>query len=331
MLIRALLIFVAWCALVGCGAPREAAEPRDSKAGAGSATGSYRAPGSRVRLRLTDGFVRPNRFLTFVHDKPLVIVTVLDVTASPEFMQGVLRGMRRALEDELGAKLSSADTARGGARGFVLDGKSSQHHVKFVALATQTAACAVTVFHEEAGEKLAAEIAASVELDESAAMDPLAAHGLGAKTAPGLELWPVMNHPVMFKEPGVTPPMAPDKAVFAILIAPYGDTQPSDRELGSMLGAILRELEPNMQGARMQEAEVGGGRLFEVVTRGKKDGIDIGIYASLLKDTGAAIVSYGHVGADREASFVESFRSIARSVERRPGTIGPVAINAERR
>ena len=88
-----------------------------------------------------------------------------------------------ALEDELGSTLTSADTARGGARGFVLDGKSTEHHVKFVALATPTAACAVTIFHEGAGEKLAAEIAASVELDGRSAMDPLAAHGLAASPA----------------------------------------------------------------------------------------------------------------------------------------------------
>jgi hypothetical protein len=266
---------------------------------------------------------RPIRMLLFVREEPAISIAIGESTARDE--KGAVEMMQGGVEamDELNLTERS-EVSRGGASGVQGRGEKNGLLIRSLALRHATALTTIIMQHDRAASADVDEIIESVTLNPKAELNPLRMHGLTIGDLQGLEIWPVMSHPVMLREPGTEPPFPADALTFALMVLPYAEPNPTDRDLGKALGRVVGHLRPDMERAAPSKFELGGRQGFEIVAPGQKDGAVIDVYAFMVRGNDSAFAGFGHVGKKQSAETVKRLSKLVRSVELDDSILGPV-------
>jgi hypothetical protein len=224
-----------------------------------------------------------------------------------EFTQGMVEGLAGKLDDaEIstlvhdGHQASLLTAPRG--RALVLD-------------LDRGASAVMVTWRSGEDASVARAILASVRVDASSVLDPLALMGVEFASVDGLELWGAIGAVVMFREPGVEPPMPATAATLALIHLPTPERL-SDEELGSAMGATIATLRPDFDTMQESEARIDGLVGAELVMMGKKDDVPVAIFCMGVRDDHSAFILYGSVGVDRGPELLNRFRQLGRSLRR---------------
>jgi hypothetical protein len=317
-----------WVALFlatsACGGASSAPKAAEAEGAASPAGQLVTPPGSRVSLWLPAGTERPMRMLVFVRVNPTISLAIVEMTAKDEKVAAeMLNGGIEGVEDK--GLTRDAPVSRGGASGFLARGEKGGLPMKVLVLRHGLALTTISVQYEAAATAEVDKILESIALNQSAALDPLAMHGVAVRDLRGFEVWPVASQPILLREPGTEPPFPAEAPTLFIMVVPYEEPNPSDEYLGRVLGSVLVKLEPNMEQAKESKLEVDGRPGFEIVVPGKNDGVDVDVYAFVARGRDSALAGVGHVGKKRSAEVMKRFSDLARSIKLDDSILGPVA------
>jgi hypothetical protein len=264
------------------------------------------------------------RMLVFVRPDPTITIAIVEMTANDEKSASeMLHGMTEAFEKK--GFTSSSPVSRGGANGFLARGETRGLPTKLLVLRHGLALATVTVQHEAAATAEVDKILESIAVNQGAALDPLAMHGIAVGDLRGFEVWPVTSQPILLREPGTEPPFPADAPSLFVMVVPYEEPNPPDEYLGRILGSLLVKLKPDMEQAKETKLDVDGRPGFEIVVPGNNDGADVDVYAFVARGRDSALAGVGHVGKKRSAEVLKRFSSLARSIKLDDSILGPVA------
>ena len=307
-----------------CGGAASSPKSAEAQAGETAGSGLITARGSRVSLWLPEGAVRPLRMLLYVNENPGVSVGIMEMTGADEKAAGEM--LRGAIDGATEQGLEEQSPAsRGAASGILAQGEVRGLAVKVLLLRQGLAIASITVQHEPSAAAIVEKILASIRVNEKAALDPLAVHGMAIADLRGFEVWPMMAHPIVLREPGTKPPFPPGAPLLALMVLPYEKPDPTDQELGQALGGLLANMQPNLEQAKHRPFKLDDLPAVEVIAPGKKDGVEIEAYGFIARGADSAIAGFGHVGKERSADVVQRFAGLVGSIQLDDSIVGPPA------
>ena len=307
------LAFLAQSACGGSapGANSPAPSTADTPAEVADPAFSPLVPGSRVSLTLPPGAERFSRAYAFRRLDPLIAIVVTETTAPSGHESEMLRGIA------VGAKEFGEleEAMRGDTRELRAQGTVNENPASMLVLARDGAIATIMVVYVPETRPEAEAVLESVRLNATAALDPLAIHALSLTPRGPLEVLDTLHQPIMLGNPSRSTPGPLTEPVAFISVVPHNEGNDiSDEALGGLLGSAIGDLGPDMQSAKVGNLDLNGSPATEFVAAGMKDGQPIAIYAYIVRDGGAVLISVGYVAqsvADAKMpDVVETLRSL---------------------
>jgi hypothetical protein len=295
---------LAACSLAACDPAKPAEAPAPAPAAA--APDLEHIEGSRMRFFLPDDYERIPHTSTFIHRASMTSLMVVELDGGEKGEAEIIKGFgekfgvseRHALERD---GMQALGLEAEGARGLVI---RSGDAVGAVVMSFQD-------------PKRLAEIEGvlnSTHLDPKAELDGLKI--LGVELAlDDLEPHASAGGSVFFLEPDVDPPLPTGAPSIALSYVPTPGGL-TDNELGQLVGASLRHLNPDPDSSQVTPTSIDGLAGFELLAKGKQEEIPLTVFAIAVHNDDGTFLFYGSVAADKEAEALPKFRALAASLHR---------------
>ena len=306
-----LLLFFVLALVIGCNtAPRSAS--------GGCDLASTGLPGSRLRLRLPDGYVRPTRAPTLVDVTHGIVVSLIEGTGpSSDQADAMYQGLQKS--DHL-ADVTKTPIHRADDDGVVITGTNADgKRVTRVALRSGAAIGCVLVVYPPEAAPLVDPIVASAWLDPKATLDPGRLNGLVIGTADGMHVIDTLTPPVMIWESTAKPPLPPSSPTLAFVVVPA----PTKEHVQGVVAGILEESNVEPKSLQSTDLEIDDAPAVEILGSSTYDGVPVKFFAVLLEDPAAVIAAFGHYTKPEDLARL---RAIVRSTHRVAGTLGAVRL-----
>ena len=307
-------------AVAGCGgSPTPAASPsKPELAEATSVLGRSGLPGSRVRMRLPDGFVRRTRHPTVFHDELKMAVTVAEITPPTEAdAQEALSALAQSA-----ASFRSPERvaiAHGSSKGYMIRGTKEDDRMSILlGLANGRILLVMSIGYPREGATVAEAIVDSVWIDANAKLDSPRLSALSFGDTQGFVVWDAIAPPVGFKEPNAQPPIPVSSPTFSVVTVPA-----RNEDVAPVVAAMLEQKHVDRHSAKVTTTQVDGLEATEIVADAVDDGVPVKFYALVMNDPAGLVFASGQF-LPTQPNVLGRMQKLARSIHRVDDLLGPV-------
>ncbi|GAC1524628.1 MAG: hypothetical protein NVS3B10_23940 [Polyangiales bacterium] len=277
-------------------------------------------PGSRLRLRLPDGFARPTRAPLLVDDQHDIRLSIVELTlASAGEGDGALKGASDRADQKYGPTAKRTTIHHGDTTGFYVVAEREGRIESLCVLRQGAAVAIVGGNYAMPSAAVFDAIVGSMWVDSTAALDLPTFYGIALGTVPGLQVWDATSQPMMLKEPDAHPPIPPTSPTLALMVVPIANKE----DVEGAVGALLEKSHVERGSLAQKKVTIDGSQAIELTGPASENGTPVRFFSTIIDEPGAVIVVWGHYGPQRK-EVLDHFRTVIGKMHRADGVIGPV-------